>query len=150
MIKNYSTRLAPKTGWFAGLNQFLTSLTGFYQFIYITGSMCGSNRHRHRVPVRPTGLSQVLKLWLSSPQTEGGNSKSPRTTSPQKHKSDRGQSGCSWYPEAKLVSWRQERPVPCNLWRHHRATMIGVVSLSCIVSIFFPLLMHFNLPRHCK
>jgi len=38
------------------------------------------------------------QVSLSSPQTEGGNSKSPRATSPQRHKSDRGQSCCSWYP----------------------------------------------------
>jgi len=34
--------------------------------------------------------------------------------------------------------------------RHHRAVMIGRVSSSCIVSIFFMLLMHFKLFRHCK
>jgi len=40
------------------------------------------------------------QVSLSSPQTEGGNSKSPRVISPQKHILDCGQSGCSWYPEA--------------------------------------------------
>jgi len=48
------------------------------------------------------------QVSLSSPQTKGGNSKSPRATS--LYKSDRGQSGCSWYPKAN----QDQCPAVCD------------------------------------